>query len=165
MSLRTELRNKLVEFLNNEVFPRLREQMREGKHDINASSNLMQSIQIRNASVDVSGAVSAQIEGDFYWKFLEYGVDGIEEKHNAPFAYTVFKPSRNFHENILDWIPHTGHRKPEEFKSYEDYAWAIMINIFKRGKAPRPFVQDALDNIDFDKFEEEIFKIIGNYGD
>lgn len=160
MKLEEILKIKLVEFVNDEILPKLREQMRQGKHDINASSSLMQSLQINSGSLSAFGDLSVQIEGDFYWKFLEYGVDGIEQNNNAPYKYTVAYPSRKFHEAILEWIPHTGHRKPPEFKTYESYAWAIMMSIYKRGKKARPFVQGAINNIDFDKIEEELFKII-----
>ena len=159
MNLETQLKIALVKFLNDEVLENLRKQMRKDQFDINASSSLMQSLTIEKAVVDISGAVSAEIWGEDYWKFVEFGVDGLEVKHGAPYSFRNEFVSRSFVEEVMDWIPARSVPLPAN-TSVESLAYAIAKNVKKKGFVPRPFVDTAINEINYDKLENDIINII-----
>lgn len=125
------------------------------EYNINASSNLRQSIVPAEVSKEGS-TVSIGINADFYWKFVNYGVNGTEVSHGAP-SWGSQPPSEiSFHQSTMDWVRNRGITMPEQFNSYESFAWAIMKNIEKHGKEARPFFTDVVN----DKLYEALQKPI-----
>lgn len=115
------------------------------KYNISASSNLKQSIIPKNKVTIENGAVTVAIEADFYWKFVNYGVNGTEINRGAPAWGVQPKQDMSFHQAILNWIPTTGTTLPEGFSSYDSWAWAIQTNIKKHGQKARPFFTDVVN--------------------
>lgn len=122
------------------------------KHKINASSNLKQSIKPSATVVNDNGVVSVAVNADFYWKFVNYGVNGDEVNHGAPSWGVQPRQDKSFHQAILEWIPTTGTTSED----YDSFAWAIMNKIKRDGKAPRPFYTDVVN----DHLKKELIKPI-----
>ena len=106
--------------------------------------NLRQSITPTKVAIEDS-AISVAIQADFYWKFVNYGVNGTEVSHNAPAWGTQPSSGKTFLQSIGEWRMQKGITLPEQFSSYESFDFAIMKNIQKNGKAPRPFFTDVVN--------------------
>ncbi len=130
------------------------------KYEISASNNLKQSITPQPVVIDKNG-VTVAISADFYWKFVNYGVNGSEVNHGAPAWGTQPPQDKSFHQSILDWIPFRSIALPEQFSSFDDFAWAIMANKKKNGEAPRPFFTDVVNQKLISYLQEPIERVIG----
>jgi len=127
---------------------------------IGASENLKQSITPTKLE-SKTGSISIGIDADFYWKFVNYGVNGSEVNHGAPAWGAQPKQNKSFHQAILDWIPTTGSTLPEQFSSYDSWAWAIQESIKKNGKAARPFFTDVVNDALTAQIKEPIQNLFG----
>lgn len=113
--------------------------------DVNTSSQtLSQSAAVTEVSVNGS-EVSIGVSMDFYWKFVNYGVNGTELNRGAPNWGSVPSSEKTFHQSILEWIPKRGLMLPPSFQSYDSFAFAIMTNIRKFGVEARPFFTDVVN--------------------
>jgi len=145
-----ELLRSLVQDVTNDLVESL------DKYDISASSNLRQSI-VPESNVTKDGSVvSIGIKADFYWKFVNYGVDGTVVKHGAPHHGVQPKGEKSFHTSILDWISNRGVVLRNQFDTFEGVAFAIMGSIKRDGKAPRPFFTDVVNDTLILKLEKPI---------
>lgn len=123
------------------------DRLRDGlvKYNVNTSSlGLSQSI--IPGEIELNGnELSVSISSESYWKFINYGVNGTEVNHGAPAWGKQPKSGKSFHQSILEWIPKRGVMLPDAFKSYDSFAWAIQKNIEKKGKQPRPFFTEVVN--------------------
>ena len=130
------------------------------KHGVKASLNLRQSIKPEN-QVTINGSeVTIGINADFYWKYVNYGVNGTEVNHGAP-AWGSQPQEKSFHKAILDWIPYTGTTLPDGFSSYDSFAWAIQTNIIKKRQKPRPFYSDVVNDNLVEYLRKPISDLLG----
>jgi hypothetical protein len=129
-------------------------------YDVNASRNLRQSIKPTKVIQD-GNTVVVPIEADFYWKFVNFGVNGSEVNHGAPAWGTQEPQSVSFHQAIIEWIPTTGTTLPEQFSSYDSWAWAIQSSIVKNGKKARPFFTDVVNEKLVEYLREPISTLLG----
>lgn len=140
--------SQLLVELSEDVVERLKDALRQ--RDINTTAlGLSQSIGITEVTVD-AGSVTIGIAADYYWKYVNYGVNGTEVDHGAPHWGPGPPSEKSFHDAIRDWIPERGLQLPSEFSGlrdpYESFTFAIMTNIKKHGKKARPFVQDVVND-------------------
>lgn len=132
------------------------------KYGISATENLKQSLVPTAPKLDNSTlSVRISVGDAFYWKFVNYGVNGTEVNHGAPAWGKQPEQDKSFHQNILEWIPTTGTTLPQQFDSYDSFAWAIQANIIKKGKAPRPFFTDVVNEKLTEQLREPIEKLFG----
>lgn len=151
--------SRLLIDLCDEVVTELKDALKN--RDINTSSmGLSQSIGVNGVQFN-GDSVSVGITADFYWKYVNYGVNGTEINHGAPEWGVAPAGERTFKQSILEWIPQRGVMLPQEFKSYESFAYAIMANVRKKGKAPKPFFQDVVNKALVAKMEKPISALIG----
>lgn len=133
------------------------------KYDVSASGFLQQSMKPTNVSID-GGAITAGIQVDekaYYWKFINGGVNGTELNHGAPDWSGYQAPQTDYKQSILDWIPARG-ITPDVDGDYDGLAFAIMKNIKKYGKKPRPFFDDVIkDPKLIELLKRPIEKLIG----
>ena len=144
----------------------LTEQLQQALVDrnINTSSlGLSQSIK-PTAAIVQGDVVQVGLEMDFYWKFVNYGVNGAgltgneseSTRPNGSGASPVVNsgspawgstPSEglSFKESILQWIPQRNVMLPPEFADFDQFAFAIMTNIRKYGMEARPFFEDVIN--------------------
>jgi hypothetical protein len=145
--------------LTNEVCNRLREGLK--KHDVNTSSlGLSQSIQPTEVS-HKGKEVTIGISAENYWKFINYGVNGTERSWGAPAWGSQGSQPKSFHQSILEWIPKRGVQLPSQFKDYDSFAWAIQKNIIKKGKEPKPFFSEVVNNKLADYMRPQIEELLG----
>jgi hypothetical protein len=134
-ALLTELTTDVVEQLKEALVAR----------DVNTTSlGLSQSIQPSKVNVEGS-EVNVQISMEYYWKFVNYGVNGTERSHGAPAWGPQPQGAKSFKQAILEWIPKRGVSLPSQFSTYDQFAYAIMTNVRKYGKEPRPFFEDVVN--------------------
>jgi hypothetical protein len=131
------------------------------KHQVGASNNLRQSIQPEKQVTINGNEVTIGINADFYWKFVNYGVNGSEVNHGAPNWGTQPPQDKSFHQAIIEWIPTTGSTLPEAFASYDSWAWAIQKSIAKNGKEARPFYTDVVNDSLVEQLREPISNLLG----
>lgn len=152
-----------MELLLKDIAQELTDRFRKAivERGIGASDNLQQSIK-PTSSVKIEGdVVSIGVEADMYWKFVNYGVNGTEVNHGAPSWGTQPPQEKTFHQAIKEWIPFAGLQLSEQFQTYDSLAWAIMASIKKKGKAPRPFFGDVVNDSLVKEMAIPISKLIG----
>ena len=160
MSLNSELQQILIDWLNDELVAKIKEEM--NTLDVNASRNLTQSINVSQAQLLANSDVVAEVLMSHYWKYINYGVNGTEINRGAPTHGKGVKTDLTFHEAILEWIPSRGYTIPAGFKNYDSWAYAIMTNIRKFGKEKKPFINNAIDKLDYSSLENDIVKAFAN---
>jgi hypothetical protein len=130
------------------------------KHGVGASLNLRQSIQPHKQVTIEGNEISIGINADFYWKFVNYGVNGTEINHGAPSWGAVQVQTTSFHDAILAWIPTTG-MTARDNQTYDSMAWAIQSSIKKKGQEPRPFYTDVVNESLVQYLKAPISKLLG----
>ena len=150
---------QLLLSITEDIIVQLQNKIKE--YNISTSSmGLSQSLAPTEVKIE-NGVVSVGISADFYWKFVNYGVNGTEVSHGAPDHGATPPGTLSFKESILQWIPQRGLQLPEQFGDFEQFSYAIMTNIRKHGKAPRPFFTDVVNNALINRIQEPIEKVIG----
>lgn len=151
--------SELLVTLVSDVVDRLKDALKA--RDINTTSQgLSQSIGITGTTIEGS-RVSVGIEADFYWKYVNYGVNGTEVNRGAPTWGPAPAGSVSFHQAIKEWIPKRGLQLPPEFSSYDSFAFAIMTGIRRDGIEARPFFEDVVNERLVEQLREPIELLIG----
>jgi hypothetical protein len=155
---------KLLQDLIQDVTDQLVQKVAD--YDAVASANLMQSIKPTERAYLEDDTLLVHITAPFYWKFINYGVNGRGGGDSVPVtgspAWGKQAPQdRSFHANIMDWIRNRGISLPEAFSTYDSYAWAIMGKITRDGLKPRPFFTDVVNEKLFDALTAPISTLIG----
>ena len=159
MSFKNKISQALIDWVNDELIYRLREELQE--EDINASRRLSQSFHIDSISLEQS-AIIAGVVGEAYWKYINYGVNGSIENHNAPYWGSTGATIDELREEIREWIPARGIVKPDNFATYEVFAENIVWGVIKKGKKARPFVDDAVKELNYDELRNRLITIFVN---
>ena len=150
---------KLLQDLIQDVTDQLVQKVAD--YDAVASANLMQSIKPTERAYLEEDTLLVHITAPFYWKFINYGVNGTEVERGAPAWGQQAPQDRSFHANILDWVRNKGITLPEQFSTYDSFAWAIMTNIKKKGQEARPFFTDVVNEKLYDALATPISTLIG----
>jgi len=150
---------QLMQALLNDIIERLRQSLID--RNINTSRReLSQSMQ--PTALEYEGnRVSIGLEMAYYWKFINYGVNGTEVNHGAPSYGSLPPATKSFKDSILEWIPARSVQLPPQFKTYDSFAFAIMTNVRKRGQAPRPFFEDVINDQTAEFLREPIERLLG----
>jgi hypothetical protein len=128
------------------------------KYNISASNNLKQSIKPTKI-VSEKDSVSIGISAEFYWKYVNYGVNGISRSHGAPNYGKENASAPSFYESINQWVRNRGITATDI--SYEQLTFAIMKHVQEEGKAPRPFFTDVVNDNLVKVLQKPIEKLIG----
>ena len=126
--------------VNQEIIDRLNASIQ--KYDAIASNRLKQSM----ITIDESqpGVISVAVSAEFYWKYVNYGVNGTKVNHGAPTWGSAPSGTMTFKDAIAGWIRDKGIRaRPGQ--TYEQMTFAIMRGIKEKGIAPRPFFTDVVN--------------------
>jgi hypothetical protein len=150
----SELLRELAQDVTNQLTASL------DSHGVGASLNLRQSIKPHKQVTIDGSTVSVGIDADFYWKFVDKGVNGTEVNHGSPSWGTQPAQSTSFHDAILAWIPTTG-MTTRDNQTYDSMAWAIQSSIIKKGKKARPFFTDVVNDTLVEQLREPISKLLG----
>jgi hypothetical protein len=111
-------------------------------YGVSASNRLKQSIVTIDQSSE--GVIGVGIEASFYWKYVNFGVNGTKVNHGAPTWGAAPSSTLTFKQAILEWIRDKGlTAKPGQ--TYDQMAFAIMRGIREKGITPRPFVTEVIN--------------------
>lgn len=130
------------------------------KYDIKASGNLKQSIKPTTIKLD-GDTLSIGVEADFYWKFLNYGVNGTLNNVGAPSWGSTESTGKSFEQSIDEWIRNRGITLPPNFSSYESLNYVIRRSIREKGIKPRPFFTDVINENIIDTVKAPVEKLLG----
>lgn len=132
--------------------------------DINASRNLSQGITPSDVIIN-GNEVEVNISMDFYWKYINYGVNGrgteADVHKGSPSWGSEPTQTLSFHDSILAWKSDRGLTLPSNFDDYDSFAWAIQNSIIRKGKKPRPFYDDVINEKLVKVLEAPIRKLLG----
>lgn len=132
--------NTLILGVHQEIIDRLGVKLVE--YRAVASNRLKQSL----VSIDESkpGVISVSLSAEFYWKYVNYGVNGTVINHGAPTWGPAPKGTLTFKDAILEWIKDIG-LQANPGQTYEQMAFVIMRFIKMYGAEPRPFFNDVVN--------------------
>jgi hypothetical protein len=157
----SQLGNLLVK-LNQAIIDDLQQSIQA--RDINASRNLSQGITPSDVIIN-GNEVEVNISMDFYWKYINYGVNGrgteADVHKGSPSWGSAPTQTLSFHDSILAWKSDRGITLPSNFDDYDSFAWAIQNSIIRKGKKPRPFYDDVINEKLVKVLEEPIKKLLG----
>lgn len=137
------------------------------KYNIRASNNLKQMIIPTPPKIE-GNTVSVSISAPFYWKFVNYGVNGaggdnLKRAVNTGAPRWGPQPTQDlsFKDSIGGWIRNKGITLPDGFDTYDSFSFAIMTNVKKYGQKTRPFFTDVVNDKLIDVLKKPIEKLIG----
>ena len=109
--------------------------------DVEASSNLIQSLEPETKNGEIV------IYADYYWKFIDKGVNGLRQSRDSEFSFKFVPASKKHALSIAKWLEFRG--LATEFTTLAD-AYRIATATKIKGIRGRKFV---------DEFEKRIDKI------
>ena len=109
--------------------------------DVEASSNLIQSLEPESKQGEIV------IYADYYWKFIDKGVNGLMQSRNSEFSFKFVPASKKHALSIAKWLEFRG--LATEFTTLAD-AYRVATATKIKGIRGRKFVEE---------FEKEIDKI------
>jgi hypothetical protein len=118
--------NPLTELLlrlTNDIIKDLRLQLDKSR----ASGNLQQSIIPQPKSYNL-----IEVEAPFYWKYINYGVNGIQVQRGAPYHGKAPKTGLSFYQSIYKWLGDKGITPPDGI-TREQYAGMIKNSVRMKG--------------------------------
>jgi hypothetical protein len=119
--------NPLTELLlrlTNEIIEDLRLELNKSR----ASGNLQQSIIPEPVSYN-----RIEVTAPFYWKYINYGVNGIRDKRGAPYHGKAPSTEISFYDAIYKWIGDKGIVPREERITREKLAGMIVNSVRMKG--------------------------------
>jgi len=109
--------------------------------DVEASSNLIQSLEPETKNGEIV------IYADYYWKFIDKGVNGLMQSRNSEFSFKFVPASKKHALSIAKWLEFRG--LATEFTTLAD-AYRVATATKIKGIRGRHFVEE---------FEKELDKI------
>lgn len=109
--------------------------------DVEASSNLIQSLEPETKNGEIV------IYADYYWKFIDKGVNGLRQSRDSEFSFKFIPASKKHALSIAKWLEFRG--LATEFTTLAD-AYRIATSTKIKGIRGRKFVEE---------FEKELDKI------
>jgi len=109
--------------------------------DVEASSNLIQSLEPETKSGEIV------IYADYYWKFIDKGVNGLRQSRDSEFSFKFVPASKKHALSIAKWLEFRG--LATEFTTLAD-AYRVATATKIKGIRGRKFVEE---------FEKELDKI------
>ena len=109
--------------------------------DVEASSNLIQSLEPETKSGEIV------IYADYYWKFVDKGVNGLMQSRDSEFSFKFVPASKKHALAIAKWLEFRG--LATEFTTLAD-AYRVATATKIKGIRGRKFVEE---------FEKELDKI------
>jgi hypothetical protein len=109
--------------------------------DVEASSNLIQSLEPETKNGEIV------IYADYYWKFIDKGVNGLRQSRDSEFSFKFVPASKKHALAIAKWLEFRG--LATEFTTLAD-AYRVATATKIKGIRGRKFVEE---------FEKELDKI------
>ena len=125
--IRVELPQKLID----ELIKIMREK------DVEASSNLIQSLEPEWADDEI------KIYADYYWKFVDKGVNGLVQNQNSKYSFKFVPASKKHALAMIEWAKFRGMGAITVKEAYQ-----LATSIKLKGIKARNFVEEFQDRID-----------------
>ena len=126
--------------------------------DAKATLNLRQSVGFAELPLDQKVAQVA-MEMASYWKFVEYGVNGVKVNRGAPFSFRYITPSQRHVAAIRKWAVDKALGIPKE--EIDQAAYNIARTTKIRGIKGRPFLNPVLTDAKMDELVSSIASVVG----
>ena len=126
--------------------------------DAKATLNLLQSVKIQQMPLE-DKAIQVAIEMAYYWKFVEYGVNGVRGNRGSPFSFRSIIPSAQDVADIRKWTIDKGLGIPVD--EIDQAAYNIARSIKRRGIKGRPFLNPVLTDAKMDELVNSIAEVAG----
>lgn len=151
MLLQNQL-NTVVEQLRNSV----------AKKDFDASGDLRKSFVTTKPNFK-NGTLEIGVEANYYYKFLDQGVNGSKINRGAPKHEKEPKRDKSFKQHIDEWIKFRGIKpKGKIYKSsYKSLNFLIRRSIVENGKEPTHFVAEVVNDKLINNMSQEISNLVG----
>ena len=105
--------------------------------DVEASSNLIQSLEPETKSGEIV------IYADYYWKFVDKGVNGLLQNRNSPYSFKFVPASKKHALAMIEWAKFRGMGAITLKEAYQ-----LATSIKLKGIKARNFVEEFQDRID-----------------
>ena len=152
------LGNLLVK-LNQAIIDDLQQSIQA--RDINASRNL--SSGITPSDIIINGnEVEVNISMDFYWKYINYGVNGTEVNHGSPTWGSAPTQSYTMGEALRHWETDRGILTQDgKYTNWISKSKVEGKSLIQRGQKSRPFYNDVINEKLVKILEAPIRKLLG----
>jgi 4-hydroxy-3-methylbut-2-en-1-yl diphosphate synthase IspG/GcpE len=126
--------------------------------DAKATLNLRQSVGFAELPIEQKVAQVA-MEMASYWKFVEYGVNGVRVNRGSPFSFRSINPSEKDVADIRKWAVDKALGIPAD--EIDAAAYNIAKSIKRRGIKGRPFLNPVLTDAKMDELVTNIAQVVG----
>jgi hypothetical protein len=133
----------LLQELTQGVIDDLRKAM--NAKDVNASYRLQQGMK-PTKTIYSGKAVSVGLEMDFYWKFVNYGVNGSVVNRGAPSWGNVPSNGVSMSASLQNWERDRGIRYEDGKSNWVSKSHVPGLGIKERGQIARPFFEDVVND-------------------
>lgn len=107
-------------------------------NDLDATGALSNSIGGIPVKIFDNGAEISIVAED-YFKFLDEGVNGVEQGRNSRFSFKSLSPIPI--QSTEQWFKARGITLLPQFKTYEQQAYAYAVSVKKKGIKPRKIIE------------------------
>lgn len=141
--------NKYVQALGtatNSLTSELRKTVKKKKA---VASGRLKNIAVSKIDLDpqTKKPINLKINSPFYYKFVNYGVDGVDMRRGAPYKFKTRFASREMINNLMDG-----------YGIDTSHAFAVASKIKSQGIKPRNITTEFLES---DKVKKEMKRVIG----
>ena len=105
--------------------------------DVEASSNLIQSLEPEWQGDEI------RIYADYYWKFVDKGVNGLVQNRNSEYSFKFVPASKKHALAMIEWAKFKGMGAITVKEAYQ-----LATSIKLKGIKARNFVEEFQDRID-----------------
>ena len=105
--------------------------------DVEASSNLIQSLEPETKNGEIV------IYADYYWKFIDKGVNGLRQSRNSEFSFKFVPASKKHALAMIEWAKFKGMGAITVKEAYQ-----LATSIKLKGIKARNFVEEFEKRID-----------------
>lgn len=105
--------------------------------DVEASSNLIQSLEPESKQGEIV------IYADYYWKFVDKGVNGLVQNRNSEYSFKFVPASKKHALAMIEWAKFKGMGAITVKEAYQ-----LATSIKLKGIKARNFVDEFEDRID-----------------
>jgi hypothetical protein len=150
--------SELLQSLTQDVIDDLRKAM--DNRDVNASSRLSQGITPTKTNYN-GKSVSVSIEMDFYWKYINYGVNGSVVNRGAPNWGSAPSSGLSMSQALSSWERDRGIRYENGESTWTSKSHIEGLGLIERGQIARPFYEDVINEKLVNVLKAPIQKLLG----
>tara|TARA_R110000868_G_scaffold119142_3_gene315653 strand:+ start:720 stop:1295 length:576 start_codon:yes stop_codon:yes gene_type:complete len=131
-------------------------------YDASASGRLQQDL-IPTEPVEKNGmlTVGIDVQDAFYWKFVNYGVNGTLVNRGAPSWGAVTSQAESMSQALRGWEGDRGITYVNGHSSWTSKSHVEGMGLVERGQIARPFFTDVVNKTLADSLAGPISKLLG----